>query len=103
MPDHVPGFRLSPQQKRLYLSRQEQPPYVAQCAILLNGNVNTQWLREALQRVVERHEIFRTTFHRPPGMKSAVQIVNDHRQLFWDDSDLTGWGRRQQEEKIEAL
>jgi len=41
---------------------QRKQPYRAQCAILIEGNLNTVILKAALENVVNRHEI-RTTFN----------------------------------------
>jgi hypothetical protein len=50
------GFRLSPQQRRLWLLQRggEHLPYRTQCAILIEGNLDVGMLRMALARVVER-------------------------------------------------
>ncbi|HEY9300096.1 MAG TPA: condensation domain-containing protein, partial [Phormidium sp.] len=60
----ITGFRLSPQQKYLWSLLQESPAYRAQCSLLIEGNLNQKTLKEALQAVINRHEILRTTFHR---------------------------------------
>ena len=71
----VEGYRLSPQQKHLWLQQPDSPAYRAQCAILLEGDLKTEALKEAVQKVVDRHEILRTTCHRLPGMKIPFQVV----------------------------
>jgi hypothetical protein len=40
----IEGFRLSPQQKRLWLLQQAgySQPYRVQCAVLIEGNLNTK-------------------------------------------------------------
>jgi hypothetical protein len=42
------GFRLSPQQKRLWLLQQDSLAYRAQCAIQIKGKLNAEILKEAL-------------------------------------------------------
>jgi amino acid adenylation domain-containing protein len=69
------GFRLSPQQRRLWTLR-EQGEAVAQSVLLLDGLLEVLRLERALQGLVNRHEILRTTFHRLPGMKVPVQRVS---------------------------
>ncbi|HEX7333375.1 MAG TPA: amino acid adenylation domain-containing protein [Pyrinomonadaceae bacterium] len=73
----VQGFRLSPQQERLWALQAEGHCPLSQCALLLNGPLDSDALVVALQSLVERHEIFRTTFQSLPGMTLPVQIVND--------------------------
>lgn len=73
--DQIQGFRLSPQQQRLWLFQQDSTAYRAQCAILLEGNLNIEILKTALQTMCDRHEIFRTSFHRPPGIKLPLQAI----------------------------
>ncbi len=75
MATQIQGFRLSPQQSHLWKVQQESHAYHAQCVILIEGNLNRAALEEALQKVVSRHEILRTTFHRRPGTKIPIQVV----------------------------
>ena len=60
----VQGFRLSPQQRHLWLLQQGEQcsPYRAQCAVLIEGALNVAIIKDALHKVVERHEILRTAF-----------------------------------------
>ena len=73
------GFRLSPQQRRLWLLQQggDRLPYRAQCAILVEGELDATRLRAALSRAVERNEILRTGFQSLPGMAVPVQVISD--------------------------
>jgi hypothetical protein len=68
--DSIQGFRLSPQQRHLWLLQrcQDTLPYRAQCAALIEGNLHIARLRAAIGRVAGRHEILRTTFRCLPGM-----------------------------------
>ena len=59
----IEGFQLSPQQSRVWeLQRNGDGAYLAHCAILAEGLLSTDSLKGALERVVKRHEILRTTF-----------------------------------------
>lgn len=82
------GFRLSPQQADLWLLRRAGKafPYRSRCAMTVEGRLDAGVLREALRRVVARHEILRTTFHRPAGMKEPVQVVEDVSPAQWSES-----------------
>ena len=101
----IEGFRLSPQQKHLWLLQQEDPgrPYCTQCAVLFEGNLDTKMLAAALRNVFDRHEILRTTFICLPGMSIPVQVISDGSIPLIDCHDLTGWGPPEQEAQIEAL
>ena len=101
----VEGFQLSPQQKRLWLLQRgdQSLPYRAQCAVLIEGNLNTEILEAAAQNVVNRHEILRTTFHPLPGMTIPIQVITDGRVPSLHHYDLSGWNSQEQEAKIAHL
>jgi len=75
----IEGFRLSPQQQRLWLlSKQDGAErYGARCAFMLDGDLDVQRLQRAFQDVVARHEILRTRLEMFPGMKLPLQIIDD--------------------------
>ncbi|MBD2435868.1 non-ribosomal peptide synthetase [Nostoc sp. FACHB-110] len=88
MPQQIQGFQLSPQQKRLWMLQQNSSVYLTKCAILLEGNLQVNILKAALQKVLDRHEILRTSFHQARGLKIPVQVVEDHVSLAWDESNF---------------
>lgn len=96
----IEGFRLSPQQRRLWSLQQDSPVYHAQCALLLEGDLQTEIFRQSVQAVVNRHEILRTTFHLPRGMKVPFQVIRDSIPS-WHRVDLTRLSAKEQEAKIE--
>ena len=98
MQDQIQGFLLSPQQKQLWLLQQNSQVYRSQCAILLEGNLKIEVLKAALQQVVNRHEILRTTFHRTRGIKLPIQVITNDSDLSIQDIDL-----RTQPDGIETL
>ena len=75
----IEGFRLSPQQKRLWQLQEagNNQPYRAHCAVLIEGNLNREILKSALQDVINRHEILRTTFRVLEGMNLPLQAIGD--------------------------
>ncbi|MFB2976514.1 amino acid adenylation domain-containing protein [Microseira sp. BLCC-F43] len=99
----ISGFRLSPQQKRLWLLQQDGFSTLANCAILLEGNLQAEILKAALQKVVERHEILRTNFRRLPGMKTPVMVVEDRSDTWWRDINLTDCKPEEQAVKVEEI
>jgi amino acid adenylation domain-containing protein len=101
----IEGYRLSPQQKHLWLLQQNArtPAFSAQCAILVEGALNAESLRAALEDVVQRHEILRTTYQGFAGMEIPVQVIADGGISWESGHDLTGLARQQQENTIEAI
>ncbi|HEY9706695.1 MAG TPA: condensation domain-containing protein, partial [Oculatellaceae cyanobacterium] len=77
--ESIDGFRLSPQQKRLWQLQAagNNQPYRAHCAVLIEGNLNLEILKLALQDVINRHEILRTTFRVLEGMNLPLQAIGN--------------------------
>lgn len=99
----IEGFRLSPQQKRLWSLQQDSFAYRTQCAIRLEGKLKAEVLKEALQTVINRHEILRTTFHRRPGIKIPIQVIADNSKLLWHNVNLSDLTPKEQLARIEEL
>src|ERR1044072_3431353 len=98
--DLVQGFRLSPQQKYLWSLQQDSSAYRAQSVIALEGKLNRAALEAALERIVARQEILRTSFEFLPGMKTPVQVVSEETNLDFRTLEL---GEPQQESLAEIL
>ncbi|MEN3326967.1 MAG: hypothetical protein V7638_1774, partial [Acidobacteriota bacterium] len=81
----IEGYRLSPQQKHLWLLGQSERR--AWCAVKIDGELNTDRLRQAIEQVVERFEILRTTFKLLPGMTIPVQIISDRSDFEFHTHD----------------
>ena len=64
MQERIEGFRLSPQQRRLWKLQQADGagPFYTRCAVRIDGELDEERLRAALGRAVVRHEILRTGF-----------------------------------------
>src|SRR5262245_28341919 len=57
------GFRLSPQQERIWSLRANHTTfYRSRCSVSLTGKLDTDRLERAVNDVVSRHEILRTSF-----------------------------------------
>jgi len=95
------SFRLSPQQLRVWELQQDSPAYRAQCALVLDGNLRPDVLKDALQEIIGRHEIFRTAFHFIPGFKAPVQSIHADRVPHWRVSDLSQHPAEQQQTLID--
>src|SRR5690242_11685765 len=81
------GFQLSPQQEYLWPLQHERS--WAQCAIMITGVLDKETLRNALQQLVQRYEILRTTFHRPHGLSTPFQVINEECEPLWRETDLS--------------
>ncbi|HYY42245.1 MAG TPA: condensation domain-containing protein, partial [Pyrinomonadaceae bacterium] len=99
------GFRLSPQQERLWLLQQAgtSAPYRAQCAVLVTGALQADALKLALAAIVARHEILRTSFQRLPGMSIPVQVIADEAALAVAETDLSGLADEPRTAELAAL
>ena len=83
------GFRLSPQQEQLWRNEPDGPRLAAQCVIEV-GASDEEAVREALGRLVARHEILRTTFVRRQGMKLPSQVIHDRLDVAWGGAAALG-------------
>lgn len=72
----ITGYKLSPQQQRLWMLQASGDRYIAQCVIRLSGELDRDRLHTALQAVANRHDSLRTTFGRRTGMKQPLQIIH---------------------------
>lgn len=86
----IEGFRLSPQQHRLWSLQQSamQLPALAQATIRITGSLQPQQLQAALLQVVQRHEILRTHFPCLPGMQVPLQVIEAAQVDWLPDQDL---------------
>jgi amino acid adenylation domain-containing protein/non-ribosomal peptide synthase protein (TIGR01720 family) len=85
------GFPLSPQQKHLWLLQgtESAHPFYARCAVAIAGPLDADLLAGALRDVVRRHEICRTRFVVPEGMKLPLQIVTEGEGATLSRHDLS--------------
>src|SRR5947209_3754735 len=99
------SYRLSPQQEYLWSLQQSDrsQSYRALCAVLVEGLLESEILRAALGKVVERHEILRTKFRVWPGTSTLLQTVDGGGPLSLDHYDLKGLSPREQELKAGEL
>jgi amino acid adenylation domain-containing protein len=100
------GFRLSPQQKHLWLLMQDEQrsragqggadglppglPYGAQVVVRLEGPLSLERLQGALAEVVAGHEVLRTTFRSLPGTTIPLQVIAEPYEVGLTAHDLSG-------------
>lgn len=96
------GFALSPRQKQLCLAHADAAAYRTQVGLSITGTVDADALRAALETVVGRHEILRTTFSRQTGMRVPLQAVHETLTPQWGAADLSALSEGEQKTAIEA-
>jgi len=85
-------FRLSPQQRRLWLLQEGRPdaPFRVSARVSIAGPLRAEALARALAAVVERHEILRTRFAFIPAVRLPVQAVDEAAAPALPEEDWTG-------------
>ncbi|MFS0516455.1 amino acid adenylation domain-containing protein [Nostoc sp. UIC 10607] len=99
----IEGFQLSPQQKHLWSLQQDSLAYQSQGAILIEGNLKTEFIEIALKKVISQHEILRTNFLRKPGIKTPLQVVSKSSEVSWHNIDLSNFDCKEQKAQIEKV
>ncbi len=96
----IQGFRLSPQQRHLWLLQNDGRAAAVQSLVSLVGSLRVASLEEAFRRLADRHETLRTAFRRPQGLKIPFQVIAERAQVSWRTADLSHLGG---EERTAAL
>ncbi len=84
----IQGFRLSPQQKYVWLQQQMvdptlSNPFCLQIALLIKGKLQVNRLQNSLETIIKRYEILRTNYKQVQGIKFPIQVVNNFFYLHW--------------------
>jgi amino acid adenylation domain-containing protein len=105
MLNQIEGFQLSPQQKHLWQLQQiDSTPYRSYCAVLIEGNLDIKTLNVAVEQVVDRHEVLRTTYQYLPGMTIPLQVIAADSNIAWNPIyDLSSTTSQQQQDSLETL
>ena len=101
----IEGFRLSPQQKHLWLLQDgdRNGAYCAQVSILLEGNLQPQILKRALQSTIQNHEILRTIFTCLPDVRVPLQVISEANSIEIEHQDLSHLSTQLQSDKLEII
>jgi NRPS condensation-like uncharacterized protein len=99
----IEGFRLSPQQRRVWRLQQDRQVHNAQCAILIEGDLDSEILEEALKKVMWKHEILRTTLDWFPGLETPIQLILESSSLPLRREDLSDKMREGLEIAVDSL
>jgi amino acid adenylation domain-containing protein/FkbM family methyltransferase len=104
--EQLEGYRLSPQQQHLWLSLPEAAAAArSQCSLSIEGPLDALRLRRALERLIGRHEILRTSFPLLSGMTVPLQVINEQSHLAWREVEMPAgvlseqWVREQVEQE----
>lgn len=104
MPDQLHEcYRMSPAQKRLWLAEPEGPVSRVQCAVLVEGLLDTALLRDALQQLINRHEALRTAFQHLPGLEVPLQTIREGIAAPLAEIDLCQLDEDKQEKIVEEF
>ncbi|MEY9345897.1 amino acid adenylation domain-containing protein [Bradyrhizobium japonicum] len=79
----IEGFRLSRAQRQILDMAAEDA--CTDAVLLVHGLSDFLVVKEALDRLVERHEIFRTSFKCLTGMRVPVQVVEPQEPFCWQE------------------
>lgn len=87
--DTIQGFRLSPQQQRVWSLQQidDGQPYRVRGVIAIDGPVDRLLLKASVDRVIQQHEILRTCFRSLPGMSMPLQVILEQSDPWEADRD----------------
>jgi amino acid adenylation domain-containing protein len=91
------GFRLSPGQRYLWSTGPDIGRYSAHCSVWIDGPLDDALLVRALDDVVARHEILRTSLVELPGLGIPVQSIRSNTGVQIARSDCS-----QRESSIQA-
>jgi len=83
------GYRLSPQQNQVWRLQQDSQAYTAQCAILIEGDIESEALEAALRKIMRKHEILRTSLGWTSGVDSPIQVILENPPLPYRSVDLS--------------
>jgi amino acid adenylation domain-containing protein len=99
----IQGYRLSPQQRRLWHMQQGRGTFFSQVAIGIEGELHRDVLANAWSEIVSRHEILRTVFPRTAGISLPLQVIRDVAPPVLEDVDLRDLAAAQQRPRIAEL
>lgn len=97
------GFRLSPQQKRLWLLQKNGFTSTSNCTVTITGKLDVEVIKTALQKVINRHEILRTNLLKTSEIKIPIQIIDASGSLSWNNFNLINLSAAEQTTKIQKI
>lgn len=103
--ENIAGYRLSPQQEHLWKLQllTQDSSYISQCAVSIDGEVNEEIFKKALQNVVNQYEILRTSFPCLPGMTVPLQVIAHKQEISINYYDQSSFSAEENDQKIDLL
>jgi len=86
--DTVEGFRLSPQQRRLWRLQDGAGLLWSECTTEIRGIIDGEAIRRSAGETLRKWGVLRTVFQRRPGLKVPVQVIDDDAHYSWEYVDL---------------
>jgi amino acid adenylation domain-containing protein len=102
--DRPPDLPLSYAQQRLWFLYHFEPDpalYNICTLVYLTGPLQKSLLKKALQEIVRRHEVLRTTFHVRQGI--SFQVIHSNQPVRIATEDLRAYERKQQKQQLDTL
>ena len=84
----IQGFRLSPQQKRLWVLQQTFGVAYVQGTLIIDGVLDIVRLERIVNAAVAKHEAFRTLFCTEPGVRVPLQVIAEKSGSEWEIIEL---------------
>src|SRR5260221_1568554 len=101
--NEIQSYRVSPQQRRVWLFSPEVPGLTAQTRMRIEGALDGQRLKAVLEHIVSRHEILRTVFRQRVGMKMPLQCILPNAEVAWSERNLGSPGMDAIQEDLARL
>ena len=83
----IVGYQISPQQNRSWLAGKDGNAFFSVSATRVNGPLDRDALKQALDLQIAGHEILSSRFVVPPNLKLPLQEVLDEPDYVWHESD----------------
>ncbi|NMO13898.1 amino acid adenylation domain-containing protein [Pyxidicoccus fallax] len=99
------GFRLSPQQARLWSHLAPTPSASARAraVLMLEGPMDASRLERAVRGLISQHEILRTSYRRLAGTGAAVQVPGDVPATVLEVLDWSALPAAEAQARLESL
>jgi amino acid adenylation domain-containing protein len=103
--ERVQGFRLSPQQRRLWWLQQAagSTAFRVQAVARIEGGLDADRLWSAVRRVVTETEILRTCFQSLAGMALPLQVIREELPPCQVERDLCALAADERQAAVDAL
>jgi amino acid adenylation domain-containing protein len=77
------GFQLSPFQQLIWPTQSKQP-VGSVCRVSIEGEIDAERLRNAIETAAQRHESLRTAFRQPPGSFFPFQVIGEVPDILFE-------------------